>query len=201
MAEISEEVEAAAWRTALVRSVIFTESGRRRRNWPYLAFRALDQPSGKTEFLRLRRHIQASPTEKTDFEIGGLLQSVDWRLHGIAAVALLVSSHRSEVLLQWLWRRLHSGSAVAPALCASASMVDPSFVEKSHLLLEDPECFFGTVVAIDALLQSVGPIRPYGTSAIANIAEATSEDQRFEKRSGTEAIYWREDASLCLAAA
>jgi hypothetical protein len=201
MNDASDEIEAAAWGTSLVQSVLLTDSGKRRKDLPYLAFRALDRPSGKLEFERLRVYVRASRQDQIEFDISKLLKSINWRLHGIASAALLVSTHNSELLLHRLWKRLYDGSAVAPALCASASMIDPNFAERAHALLEEKSCFHKTTVALDALLELIGADRQYSDQAREHIVDATREDQRLHQSSGKDAIYWREDASACLAAA
>jgi hypothetical protein len=201
MEDLSGAIEEAAWATSIVRSVVLNDDGKRRKHWPYLAFRALERPSGRYEFQRLKDYIQKSSPDQVDHDIGRLLQSVNWRVHGIAAVALLVAPSHSEILLARLWKRMQVGSAVAPALCAAASMVDPHFVEKGLELLAAVECFPSSTVAVHALLQSTGASFVYTDHALANIALASREDERLEKRSGQGALYWREDASRCLAAA
>jgi hypothetical protein len=201
MGDISEPIESAAWETALVRSVLFTQAGNRRRSLPYLALRALDLPSGRAAFKRLRAYVLESIPDEVDADASRLLQSINWRLHGIAAVTLLVSGRQTDELLHRLWYRLRSGSAVAPALCAAASMVDRNFAVRAHALLADRECFYRTTVALDALLALSGSDIPYSHEARENLLVAKAEDHRLHRSSELEAQHWREDAARCLAAA
>lgn len=69
-------------------------------------------------------------------QIEALLDGDNWRMHLVAATAVLVSTP-GDGLSSALWQRIELGSWVVPQLCAVASIVDPDFERRAERLRFD----------------------------------------------------------------
>jgi hypothetical protein len=68
-------------------------------------------------------------------DICRMLADSNWRPHLVAAVAVIVSGHDSEVA-RFLWHRFDSGSWVTPQIGVALYLVDRDFEAQSRLRLE-----------------------------------------------------------------
>lgn len=96
---------------------------------PYLALLHAKAPD---RALALLHHAaQASPDFAADVQ--ALLADDNWRMHLIAAAAVVVAPERCPV--DALWERIEAGSWVTPQLLAAAALADPTFPVRADALL------------------------------------------------------------------
>jgi hypothetical protein len=83
-------------------------------------------PAASSAVLSISNLIGQNPNHQED--VLALLRAPDWRLHLIAAVAVLLSPVR-DALYPALWDAVDSGSWVSPQLAVVLAICDPEFVD------------------------------------------------------------------------
>jgi len=186
---IDQEAEAKALQTLFFRDSEFEGKTCRLSIANYLTFLSLRGSEIQEEISKIRSALSQPAPAHLERDLTSLLRARNWRFHNIACVAIACRG-ASATLLDELWHCIRAGSWTSPQLAATACYVDPEFLQKAALLIEDNATYFKSILPLAALLAAHMPKLELSEAARANLSEATDLDR---DNAGAIAVRWHKN--------